>query len=46
MVTELVEVLNQHNEVVMICEHLLLVKRKNRKYPHGRNCIKRNYLGA
>jgi acyl dehydratase len=28
IVTELLEVLNQHNEVVMICEHLLLVQKK------------------
>ena len=29
IVNELLEVLNQHNEVVMICEHLLLVEKKN-----------------
>ena len=28
IVNELLEVLNQHNEVVMICEHLLLVEKK------------------
>lgn len=27
LVTELVEVLNQHNELVMICEHLLLTQK-------------------
>jgi len=29
LVTELVECFNQHNELVMLCEHLLLVKREN-----------------
>jgi len=29
LVTELVECFNQHNEVVMVCEHLLLVNRKS-----------------
>lgn len=28
IVTEFLEVMNQHNEVVMICEHLLLVEKK------------------
>lgn len=28
LVTELVEVLNQHGEVVMVCEHVLLVNKK------------------
>ena len=28
LVTEFVEVLNQQNEVVMVCEHLLLVQKK------------------
>ena len=28
LVTELVEVINQHGEVVMICEHVLLVHKK------------------
>lgn len=28
IVTELLEVMNQHNEVVMICEHLLLVEKR------------------
>ena len=28
LVTELVEVFNQHNELVMVCEHLLLVEKK------------------
>ena len=28
IVTEFLEVTNQHNEVVMICEHLLLVEKK------------------
>jgi len=28
IVTELVEVLNQNNEVVLVCEHLLLVNKK------------------
>ena len=29
LVTELVECFNQHNELVMICEHLLLVQKSN-----------------
>ncbi|WP_346238642.1 MaoC family dehydratase [Niabella insulamsoli] len=29
IVTELVEVHNQHNELVMVCEHLLLVEKRN-----------------
>lgn len=29
IVTELVEVLNQHNETVMVCEHLLLNQKKS-----------------
>ena len=28
LVTELVEVFNQHNELVMLCEHILLVQKK------------------
>ena len=28
LVTELVETFNQHNELVMVCEHLLLVNKK------------------
>lgn len=32
VVTELVEVHNQHNELVMVCEHLLLVEKRN---PNG-----------
>ena len=28
LVTELVETTNQHNEVVMVCEHILLVNKK------------------
>jgi acyl dehydratase len=28
LVTELVEVTNQHNELVMVCEHILLVNKK------------------
>jgi acyl dehydratase len=28
LVTELVETYNQHNEVVMVCEHILLVNKK------------------
>lgn len=28
LVTELVEVINQHNELVMVCEHVLLVNKK------------------
>jgi len=28
LVTELVEVFNQHGEVVMVCEHVLLVHKK------------------
>jgi acyl dehydratase len=28
LVTELVEVVNQHNELVMVCEHVLLVNKK------------------
>jgi acyl dehydratase len=28
LVTELVEAYNQHNEVVMVCEHILLVNKK------------------
>ncbi|MFT3935743.1 MAG: MaoC family dehydratase [Chitinophagaceae bacterium] len=28
LVTELVETFNQHNELVMLCEHILLVERK------------------
>jgi acyl dehydratase len=28
LVTELVEATNQHNEVVMVCEHILLVNKK------------------
>ena len=28
LVTELVETHNQHNELVMVCEHILLVKKK------------------
>jgi hypothetical protein len=27
-VTELVECLNQHDELVMVCEHILLVNKK------------------
>ena len=30
LVTELVEVFNQHNELAMICEHILLVEKTNR----------------
>lgn len=30
IVTELVEAFNQHNELVMLCEHLLLVNKENR----------------
>jgi acyl dehydratase len=30
IVTELLEVTNQHNEVVMICEHLLLVEKNSK----------------
>jgi len=29
LVTELVECFNQHNELVMVCEHLLLVQKKH-----------------
>lgn len=29
LVTELVECFNQHNELVMLCEHILLVKKGN-----------------
>jgi acyl dehydratase len=29
LVTEKVETFNQHNELVMVCEHLLLVNKKN-----------------
>lgn len=29
LVTELVEAFNQHNELVMVCDHLLLVNKKN-----------------
>jgi len=29
LVTELVECFNQHSELVMVCEHLLLVNKKN-----------------
>ena len=29
LVTELVECFNQHNELVMLCEHILLVEKKN-----------------
>ena len=29
LVTELVECFNQHHELVMVCEHLLLVNKKN-----------------
>lgn len=29
LVTELVETFNQHNELVMICEHILLVNKKD-----------------
>lgn len=29
LVTELVETTNQHNELVMVCEHILLVNKKN-----------------
>jgi acyl dehydratase len=29
LVTELVECFNQHNELVMVCEHILLVNKKN-----------------
>lgn len=29
LVTELVECFNQHNELVMVCEHLLLVNKKS-----------------
>ena len=29
LVVELVQAFNQHKELVMICEHLLLVKKKN-----------------
>lgn len=29
LVTELVECFNQHNELVMICEHILLVQKSN-----------------
>jgi acyl dehydratase len=29
LVTEKVEAFNQHNELVMVCEHLLLVNKKN-----------------
>jgi acyl dehydratase len=28
LVTELVEAMNQHNELVMVCEHILLVSKK------------------
>lgn len=28
LVTELVETINQHNEVVMVCEHILLVQKR------------------
>lgn len=31
LVTELVEAFNQHGEVIMSCEHILLSKRKNTK---------------
>ncbi|RYF11917.1 MAG: dehydratase, partial [Flavobacteriales bacterium] len=27
-VTEHVEIINQHGEVVLVCDHILLVKRK------------------
>lgn len=30
LITELVECSNQHNETVMVCEHILLVEKKNR----------------
>lgn len=29
LVTELMEVFNQHNELVMLCEHILLAQKKN-----------------
>jgi acyl dehydratase len=29
LVTELVECFNQHNEIVMLCEHILMVKKAN-----------------
>ena len=30
LITELVECSNQHNETVMVCEHILLVEKKNK----------------
>jgi acyl dehydratase len=32
LVTELVEAFNQHRDLVMICEHLLLVEKKNEQH--------------
>ncbi len=31
LVTEMVEAYNQHNQIVIKCEHLLLVNKKNSK---------------
>src|SRR5882757_545302 len=44
LVTELVEAFNQHGELVMICEHILLVNK--REILHGENGTQRNNLGA
>lgn len=33
LVTELVEAFNQHRDLVMICEHILLVEKKNEQHP-------------
>lgn len=32
LVTELVEAFNQHRDLVMICEHILLVEKKNKQH--------------
>jgi acyl dehydratase len=44
LVTELVEAFNQHEELVMVCEHILLVNK--REILHGQNGTQRNNLGA
>jgi acyl dehydratase len=44
LVTELVEAFNQHGELVMVCEHILLVNK--REILHGQNGTQRDNLGA
>jgi len=41
LITESVQVHNQHHELIMVCEHILLA---NKKIFNAGNCFKRHYM--